>query len=193
MGDHVDTPESPPSRGPDGSAAWSFGCLGCAALAVVSAACLILALPGKHQPTRMGTCRSNLRQLSMGLMMYAQDHDDRLPPAAGWETLTYPYYKNSGIRICPSQPRLANGYGFNLLLDGKRLNGIPSPEKATMLFESRSGAVDATDALLSWTTPHLGEGNAAFADGHVRARANPGRPDAGLHAVRKPARHGAGQ
>ncbi|HHX41849.1 MAG TPA: DUF1559 domain-containing protein, partial [Armatimonadetes bacterium] len=58
-------------------------------------------------------CQSNLKQIGTGILMYAQDYDEVLPPSylyldsaktqlAWWEDLLQPYVKNYNVMACPS-------------------------------------------------------------------------------------------
>ena len=54
------------------------------------------------------SCLSNVKQLGLGLHMYALDWGGRLPPTASWGTLhgpIMPYVKNAQIFICPRSAR----------------------------------------------------------------------------------------
>lgn len=73
------------------------------------------------------SCLSNLKQLEIGILMYAEDNDERMLPANVWEDVTFPYTKTRQIYTCPDikgylldQKRDANseisGYAFNSLL-----------------------------------------------------------------------------
>jgi prepilin-type N-terminal cleavage/methylation domain-containing protein len=77
---------------------------------------------------RQTLCASNTRQLSLGILLYAQDFDETLPPVSYfadtsstppsgevlWPELIEPYLKNSQIRICPDDSlSLKNSYGLN--------------------------------------------------------------------------------
>src|SRR5947209_7161741 len=52
--------------------------------------------------TRPTTCQSNLKQLALATLMYAQDYDDRLPVRRNWSDGIYPYLKNRSVYVCPS-------------------------------------------------------------------------------------------
>lgn len=89
-----------------------------------------------REMARSATCKSNLKQLASGFMMYSQDYDGMavsvgltmppsvLRPGAGrsdWADHIYPYIKNAGVYVCPSDATIkpnANygedgGYGLN--------------------------------------------------------------------------------
>lgn len=78
---------------------------------------------------RQTSCASNLRNLGMAMLLYTQDADERLPPAAyatptsfvAWYDLTDPYVKDKNIWHCPSNPssltdssgKVTTHYGYN--------------------------------------------------------------------------------
>ena len=68
-------------------------------------------------------CLSNAKQLGLGLMMYAQDYDEHLPPAEKWMTVTQPYIKNKTIYVCPvvkkESPKTAASYAMDSRLSGR--------------------------------------------------------------------------
>lgn len=62
---------------------------------------------------RRASCQSNLKQLTLGMIQYAQDFDERYPGGInwtgrysyyfGWEPCIYPYIKSDQVFICPSR------------------------------------------------------------------------------------------
>lgn len=117
-----------------------------------------------------GDCQSNLKQLGLALMMYAQDYDDRLPPAQRWTEVLYPYVKNESVFKCPAAPELECGYAYNRVLSMKLMRQVQSPAEAVSLFDSTIGKKNVADNGASWPSPgrHDGGSNCAFMDGHVK-------------------------
>ena len=78
-----------------------------------------------REKARQTTCSSNEKQLSLGVLMYAEDYDETLLPTAVndpagntilWPDEIEPYVKNAGIRFCPSDAQeKSNSYGLNEL------------------------------------------------------------------------------
>lgn len=83
------------------------------AIIVVLAAILFPVFARAREKSRQASCASNLRQLAMGTLMYAEDYDEHLP----WWDYTqgeftestpapsraiYPYVKNLQVFACPS-------------------------------------------------------------------------------------------
>jgi prepilin-type N-terminal cleavage/methylation domain-containing protein/prepilin-type processing-associated H-X9-DG protein len=113
------------------------------AIIAILAAILFPVFARAREKARQASCQSNLKQLGLACMMYAQDYDERYPLGCqdasyygvnggqcfdqhffhgNW---TYPYVKNIQVMVCPSveQP---NGYAYN----GK--NNMPSLHAAAM-------------------------------------------------------------
>ncbi|MBM3457894.1 MAG: type II secretion system protein, partial [Armatimonadetes bacterium] len=86
-------------------------------IAIISilAAVLFPVFAQARELARASACASNVRQLSVGVQMYAQDHDETLPmvtnyaapvtaPDRIWTGTVQPYVKNTGVFLCPSAP-----------------------------------------------------------------------------------------
>lgn len=99
------------------------------AIIAVLAAILFPTFAQARAKARQAACASNTRQLALGILMYAQDYDETLPPVAYeveedgeeeeklWSHLVEPYLKNKQIRRCPEDPQAAdNSYGLNELI-----------------------------------------------------------------------------
>jgi prepilin-type N-terminal cleavage/methylation domain-containing protein/prepilin-type processing-associated H-X9-DG protein len=91
------------------------------AIIAILAAILFPVFAKARESARGASCKSNLRQIGQGWMMYVQDYDERTPfntwasasglrPEPARAIMVYriqPYVKNEGILICPSDD--ANG------------------------------------------------------------------------------------
>lgn len=129
------------------------------------ASMLMPALSRASGKARQVKCLSNLRQLGLGLVMYADDFDGRLPQTAHqtlntnelWVRKLGPYVGGSeAIRLCPSDPqrmqRQQNGGSSYLLNDflavsvvdsfgrvlqrAPRMDQLREPSQTYFLFES---------------------------------------------------------
>lgn len=115
------------------------------------------------------SCMSNLKQLCLSTIMYAQDHDELLPPKT-WAQDTFPYCKNRAIYVCPSRTQLPVGYAMNRMVLGMRLANVPRPAETVLLFESNIGGenpVGGADDVPEGGV-HNGGINVGFVDGHVK-------------------------
>ncbi len=83
------------------------------AIIAILAAILFPVFAKAREKARQSTCQSNLKQIGVGIMQYAQDYDEMLPPNYNycppgstnllwWEDLIQPYTKNYQLVICPS-------------------------------------------------------------------------------------------
>jgi len=127
---------------------------------------------------RQVQCQSNLKQLSLGILMYVQDYDGRYPLAHNWAAGIDPYVKNAGVFRCPSRPDQPVGYAFNSNLGGQPYEGVESPAGTVMLFDSSAGRTmrsqypyqlpSPADTGESWLGIHNGGANVVYADGHVK-------------------------
>lgn len=162
---------------------------GCLIMSIVGFGALAFwVLPGMGLSREPGatraSCASNLRQLGMGVMMYAQDYDDRYPLANSWQGGVMPYVRNTQVFVCPDRG-MPNSYAYNSILNGLRAKALTTPSATPMLFDSGLGINNGSDRLQSFLPVHSGFGNVAFADGHVASAAAAPAAAAG---VRKPAK-----
>ncbi len=84
------------------------------AIIAILAAILFPVFARAREKARQTSCLSNVKELSLGALMYAQDYDETMvssalwytPSPTGllnwWEGMIYPYTKNSQIYLCPS-------------------------------------------------------------------------------------------
>ncbi len=88
------------------------------AIIAILAAILMPVFAQAREKARTASCTSNNKQLGMALMMYVQDHDEKLPFGYAyewtatcqringrlwwWQDLVQPYIKNEQVFVCPS-------------------------------------------------------------------------------------------
>jgi prepilin-type N-terminal cleavage/methylation domain-containing protein/prepilin-type processing-associated H-X9-DG protein len=85
------------------------------AIIAILAAILFPVFAQAREKARQASCLSNVKQLGLGVMMYAQDYDERMPLGgwtrpdntfgSRWYDDVAPYIKNRVIRNCPSNPK----------------------------------------------------------------------------------------
>jgi prepilin-type N-terminal cleavage/methylation domain-containing protein/prepilin-type processing-associated H-X9-DG protein len=118
------------------------------AIIAILAAILFPVFARARENARRASCSSNLKQLSLGILMYGQDYDEKYPYAwmynptppqpsdwgVGsywyWQQMAYPYIKSAQVMRCPSTTPVSTdtyvgsplfgSYGANELL-------IPQP------------------------------------------------------------------
>lgn len=114
-----------------------------------------------HDQAMANTCLSNMRQVVLGLVMYAQDHNEHLPPKVSEYTdLIHPYLKNKLLYTCPLDAKGIFSYKFNSNLQGAALDRIPAPAQTVILYEGKEGKFEYR---------HSGKTIVGFADGHAKA------------------------
>ena len=87
------------------------------AIIAILASILFPVFARARENARRTSCLSNMKQLGLGIMQYAQDYDERFPmyrvPAFsstltadpyGWADAVQPYVKSTQIFQCPSEP-----------------------------------------------------------------------------------------
>jgi prepilin-type N-terminal cleavage/methylation domain-containing protein/prepilin-type processing-associated H-X9-DG protein len=106
------------------------------AIIAILAAILFPVFARAREKARQASCLSNIKELTLGLLMYVGDFDEKFPmcrypdntyfpsPIDGvsctfsWPQLAYPYLKNAQILECPSddraRPNYSNGSTTNM-------------------------------------------------------------------------------
>lgn len=88
------------------------------AIIALLAAILFPSFARARENSRRGACQSHLKQIGLGILQYAQDYDEVLPPDVypaaavpryGWQWLIQPYVKSEQVFLCPSA--VQSGYG----------------------------------------------------------------------------------
>ncbi|HOJ21967.1 MAG TPA: DUF1559 domain-containing protein [Armatimonadota bacterium] len=132
------------------------------AIIAILAAILFPVFARARENARKSSCQSNLKQLAMGILQYAQDYDERFPYAnrtgiplsspppggfwyqeggsgsAFWPQMVYPYINNLEVFTCPSGARAyASGpfrghYGCNELIMPDRFSPTPPLSQAQL-------------------------------------------------------------
>ncbi len=104
------------------------------AIIAILAAILFPVFARARENARRASCQSNLKQLGLGWLQYAQDYDEMLPPTytcsvstgttctvqrywfdinATTQGLLSPYLKSYQIFVCPSNTTNTYSYGYN--------------------------------------------------------------------------------
>ena len=118
------------------------------AIIAILAAILFPAFARARENARRASCGSNLKQLGLGFLQYAQDSDEHFPcgiaaPVAGnngglfdgvgWGGEIYSYVKSGQVYTCPSDTTLPGtgtqvvSYGYNaaIVFDRPNINATP--------------------------------------------------------------------
>ena len=183
------------------------------AIIAILAAILFPVFARARENARRSSCSSNLKQISLGIIQYTQDYDEKMPPrnnaVTGWRVLTQPYLKSTQVFSCPSNPNnslngaengeaalgIKRSYGAPQLRrndgsfpdgvtsdsawrvdDGVSIASFNSPSQTLLVGESTGAFSDIPIVNTDWGGPnnyvfsgHLGTGNWAYADGHVKS------------------------
>ena len=137
------------------------------AIIAILAAMLLPALSRAKDQARKIECANHIRQLGMAAMMFADEHDDELPPRAKgnntWIYTLQPYYLDPKVLVCPTggwfedRSYIMNGFNdwFESALPatnyteyknwtwphGMRLTaGVPEPSETVMFGEKVKGS-----------------------------------------------------
>jgi len=125
------------------------------AIIAILAAILFPVFARAREKARQSACNSNIKQLGLALIMYAQDYDgvwamwgyggsdpDDTPAngAYTWDTVVAPYIKNDQILICPSNHNYDGGarsrsYAMPRYVSGVNVDLAPAPAATVALFE----------------------------------------------------------
>jgi len=125
---------------------------------------------GHQDNARQASSQSNLKQISLGIIQYVQDNDQKMPDADKWVDEVMPYIKSEAVFTDPSAPGLKWAYALNRALSGVSLADLEDPAGTVMLFESADGKKNASGTGGTVPKPgrHNGGTDYAFADGHVK-------------------------
>jgi prepilin-type processing-associated H-X9-DG protein len=122
-------------------------------------------------------CMSNLKQLGVSTMMYAENNKGQYPTTDKWCDLLGPYYgNNSNVLICPAtrnkkfgcaiDPNAKHQCSYAINPNAKRDCRLPAT--TVLFFESNPGWNQSGGAELLTTQNHGDKGcNVLFCDGHV--------------------------
>jgi len=107
------------------------------AIIAILAAILFPVFAKAREKARQTSCLNNQRQITTGILMYAQDHDELLPTA---DTVWGAIGMDKGVLVCPTAgKKLANGYVYNNYVSGVALGEVGSPSGTMVTSDGTSG------------------------------------------------------
>jgi prepilin-type N-terminal cleavage/methylation domain-containing protein/prepilin-type processing-associated H-X9-DG protein len=146
------------------------------AIIAVLAAILFPVFARARENARRASCMSNLKQIGLGMMMYVQDNDERLPvyyyvggepPDAAhggnwypstsdawyWQNMIFPYIKNVQVFICPSSPLAGTAYkvpngNYGPYATQYGANGVSSGTQIGPIINGKWGASGLLSSVL---------------------------------------------
>jgi prepilin-type N-terminal cleavage/methylation domain-containing protein/prepilin-type processing-associated H-X9-DG protein len=159
------------------------------AIIAILAAILFPVFARAREKARQTSCLSNLKQIGLAAMMYAQDYDERMVHSfigqsgqgyTPWHEALEPYTKNDNIYECPSGTGTIS-YGANRRLLGAydsapKSANIKIPADKIMFGDADSpnrmcmlqGWYDDSTCRRQLYPRHNEGSNIAFADGHAK-------------------------
>lgn len=131
------------------------------AIIAILAAILFPVFAKAREKARQTSCLSNVKQIGLSFMQYAQDYDEGcvmnyqypMNPALNYRLfhhLLEPYIKNRQVFTCPSRSSTQVGYGLNIYVGGDyngpwtRLGDFNNPANTVVIVESNSGSFDGS-------------------------------------------------
>lgn len=134
------------------------------AIIALLAAILFPVFGRARENARRSSCLSNVKQIGLGILQYAQDYDELLPLGyetvqnKRWSDMIQPYTKSTQILRCPSDPSTSGrSYGLNVnffLTRSTPLASIPDTVNTSFICDaaelSVTGAAVGSDPLTTW-------------------------------------------
>ena len=162
------------------------------AIIAILAAILFPVFARAREKARQSSCLSNLKQIDIAALAYAQDYDGRgVPftqeeraPYNAWPWLLQPYINNFQIFDCPTadtrinadDPDRYNGGGYGIAYSGLAYYGygvdlgqVRAPSTAIYFADGNGLWLDSHDNGERIVGRHHDMANAAFLDGHAKA------------------------
>jgi len=108
-----------------------FGCWAFLRIPLILTAMLLPALNQAHKNSQRVACQHNLKQIGLGIYMFADGHSDNLPTSTGCEEQISEYVQDMKCFRCP-----LNDNPYRFFVDGQILTDItePEPDKTIMAF-----------------------------------------------------------
>ncbi|MGC9319746.1 MAG: DUF1559 domain-containing protein [Armatimonadota bacterium] len=163
------------------------------AIIAILAAILFPVFARAREKARQASCTSNVKQITLGILMYAEDYDERMPlqrysadgiywynndhaylqtKYGNYQPLVFPYVKNEQVFMCPSSTRsdpagqFAYDYAMNCAVDdGRKLADIDAPAERISVGDSTYEWIDRAARIYA---RHNGGAVLGFCDGHVK-------------------------
>ena len=137
----------------------------------IYAAMLLPALSKAKERAQTINCVNNVKQLCLAAIIYANEHNDQLPPATNWCETMQPNVGSARVFQCPAGNQGGRShYAFNAKLAGVQLNKITNPATTVLFFETDGGwNLSGGPELMLKSSRHRQMFVIGFADGHVES------------------------
>ena len=161
------------------------------AIIAILAAILFPVFARARENARRASCQSNLKQIALGIFMYNQDYDEKLPLFAvnasagvtstnpyGWADAMQPYLKSTQIFQCPSETGAPNAnptlglysdYWFNSNASGQADANFDAPTVTVLLGDGASSGVAAPAAPYAGSARYYQNGDGVACPGTYAA------------------------
>jgi hypothetical protein len=152
----------------------------CVAFLILAVGCLYLYFGRTGNRDRWGDCQQRVKAVTLAILMYNQDNDERFPLAANWMDAIHPEFQDS--LHCPSVPVPGYGYAFDSRLAGVSYAQLHNVIRTGVIYDSTNLMRNASDPGTSLPEPgrHNRINSMGLADGHtcwILSRERPMRED----------------
>jgi prepilin-type processing-associated H-X9-DG protein len=119
-------------------------------------------------------CLNNVKNISLAILMYSDDHNATFPDADRWVEEIQPYIaagKAGQLLHCPSDKMKGHvSYAMNSALSGISEDKITEPGNTILIFETSQPGPSPHGGIEAVAKPgnHTGGTNCGFADGHAK-------------------------
>ncbi len=155
------------------------------AIIAILAAILFPVFAKAKEKANQTTCLNNQRQIGVGILMYAQDNSETLPPGKNWNLIIAdPYGLKGKVWDCPTLTHTGSDdapdyvYFAGSFLSSVALGDVASPANTPMIADAArpdknppyvndKGTTDLTQLLTQVDPRHNNGAVIGFADGHT--------------------------
>ncbi len=125
----------------------AFGCCGVIALSAI----LFPVFMKSKETAKSTSTLNNLKLIGLGLSLYTQDYDDKLPPAATWMDSARTHIPDSTAFRAPRGEQVDQqiGYVFNNALDMRTITTLADQSRTPLIFEGDAPLPNTTGSLES--------------------------------------------
>ena len=129
------------------------------AIIAILAAILLPVFAQARENARRSSCENNMKQISLAMIQYEQDFDEKLPInntvingfTSYWDNEVFTYIKSGNVYKCPDDSSGLLSYAMNASLPGNNIAIIVNPAGTVMLAEGQSSSFNAApSATLGW-------------------------------------------